>query len=73
MAVDLPQENPLFNDPSEPQSQICGELLMAQQRMLCDYALPIVDVVRGSIERLTINANKFEIKTVTIQIIQNTT
>ncbi|KAA3470045.1 oligopeptide transporter 4-like [Gossypium australe] len=45
---------------------------MAQpERTLRESALPTFDVVRGSIDRPTINVNKFEIKTTTIQMIQN--
>lgn len=43
--ADLPRENPLFDDPPEPQKQVHGELLTAQQMMLCDYTLPTLDVV----------------------------
>ncbi|KAA3483523.1 oligopeptide transporter 4-like [Gossypium australe] len=42
------------------------------QQMLREYTLPILDAMRGSIERSTINANNFEIKATTIQMIQNT-
>lgn len=42
------------------------------QRMLCEYALPTLDAVRGSIERSKINANNFEIKVKMTQMIQNT-
>ncbi|KAA3466842.1 hypothetical protein EPI10_001906 [Gossypium australe] len=42
------------------------------ERTLNEYALPTLDVIRGNIERLVINANNFKIKIVTIQMIQNT-
>ncbi|KAA3465273.1 oligopeptide transporter 4-like [Gossypium australe] len=42
------------------------------QRTLHEYTLPTLDVVRGSIEGPMIDANNFEIKTATIQMIQNT-
>ncbi|KAH1072946.1 hypothetical protein J1N35_025274 [Gossypium stocksii] len=38
VVVELPQENPLFNNPPKPQAKIHGELLMAQ-RTLHEYAL----------------------------------
>ncbi|KAA3487166.1 hypothetical protein EPI10_031009 [Gossypium australe] len=44
VGADLPRENLLFDDPPEPQAQICGELLM-DQRTLCEYALPTLDAV----------------------------
>lgn len=45
---------------------------MAQQRTLHDYELPTLEVVQGNIEKLMINADNFEIKTATNQMIQNT-
>ncbi|KAA3461903.1 reverse transcriptase [Gossypium australe] len=43
-----------------------------EQRPLREYALPILDLVRGSIKRPVIKANNFEIKMTIIQMIQNT-
>ncbi|KAA3478105.1 hypothetical protein EPI10_011935 [Gossypium australe] len=47
--TNLPWGNPLFGEPQEQQGNNRGEVPMAQ-RMLREYALPTLDVVRGSIE-----------------------
>ncbi|KAA3463882.1 Integrase-like protein [Gossypium australe] len=68
------------NDPSagkliivEPREQQGHnrEKVPIAQRTLCEYILPTPDAVGGSTKRPTINANNFEIKTTTVQMIQN--
>ncbi|KAA3477822.1 hypothetical protein EPI10_011683 [Gossypium australe] len=54
--INLPRGNLLFEDLREQQGNDREEVPMAQLT-LCEYALPKLDAVRGSIERLTINAN----------------
>lgn len=81
IVVDLLRGNPQFEENIKPLAQFQREPLMAQpERTLHEYALPTLDVVRGSIERTTIiwpkkrttiNANNFEINMVTLQMIQN--
>lgn len=71
LVIDLPRENPWFDDPPKQQEEIHGELQMAQ-RTLHEFALPILDAIRGGIERSKINANNLEMKTTRIQMIQNT-
>ncbi|KAK5794139.1 hypothetical protein PVK06_035346 [Gossypium arboreum] len=52
------RENSLFEEPGE-QGQNREEVPMVQ-RTLREYALPTPDVMRGSVEQWTNNANNFE-------------
>ncbi|KAA3474463.1 GATA zinc finger domain-containing protein 14-like [Gossypium australe] len=61
--IQFPSREQPFENPKEEIRQPPME-----QRTLRDYVMPNLDVVQGSINRSTINANNFEIKSAMIQM-----